>query len=68
MLITLKFWLFKSLADAIPNAAEIDVEACPAPKTSYSLSLCFKNGFKPLYFLMVLRDSNLPVSTLWAYA
>ena len=36
-----------SLAVAKPKAAEILVLACPAPKTSYSLSLRFKNPDKP---------------------
>ena len=35
ILTTLKLSLFKSLAQAIPSPAEIEVDACPAPNTSY---------------------------------
>ena len=33
----------KSRATAMPSAAEMDVEECPAPKGSYSLSARFVN-------------------------
>ena len=68
MLTTLKSSLFKSLAEATPSPAEIEVDACPAPNTSYSLSVLFKNPLKPLYFRIVSKESNLPVKTLCAYA
>ena len=68
ILTTLKFSLFKSLAQAIPRPEEIEVDACPAPNTSYSLSVLFKNPLNPLYFLIVSKESNLPVKTLCAYA
>ncbi len=40
-------------AFAIPNAADIDVEECPTPKESYSLSVIFGNPLIPLYFRFV---------------
>ena len=66
ILTTLNFWSSKSLAHAIPSPAEIEVDAWPAPNTSYSLSVLFKNPLNPLYFLIVFRESNLPVNTLCA--
>ena len=35
-------------ATAIPKAAEIDVEECPTPKVSYSLSVLFGKPLSPL--------------------
>lgn len=36
-----EYYTLKSRATAIPRAAEIEVEECPAPKGSYSLSSLF---------------------------
>ena len=66
ILTTLNFSLSKSLAHAIPSPAEIEVDAWPAPNTSNSLSVLFKKPLNPLYFLIVLKESNLPVKTLCA--
>ena len=55
------------LASARPNADEIEVEAWPAPMTSYLLSALFKKPLSPLFCLMVGNSSNLPVSSLCAY-
>ena len=52
-----------SLASAIPKAAEMEVEACPAPISSYSLSERFKKPLRPLNFLIVLTLKR-PVSSL----
>ncbi len=38
---------------AMPSAADIEVELCPVPKASYSLSLRFGKPLMPLYFLFV---------------
>ena len=54
------------LASARPNADEIEVDACPAPMTSYLLSVLFKKPLSPLFCLMVGNSSNLPVSNLCA--
>ena len=42
-----------SLATAIPRAAEIDVDECPAPKGSKIDSVRFVNPERPLDFLRV---------------
>src|ERR1035438_3230705 len=55
---------FISRATAIPSTAEIDVEACPAPKVSYSLSNLLRNPLMPLSLLMVPNLSFLPVNIL----
>ena len=52
------------LATAIPTKAEIDVEECPTPKVSYSLSLRFGNPLKPLYFRFEGKSCLLPVNIL----
>ena len=48
-IIAICLWdLLSSLAaSAIPRIAEIDVEECPVPKWSYSLSLIFGNPASP---------------------
>ena len=38
---------------SIPINAEIEVEECPTPKVSYSLSVIFGNPDIPLYSLLV---------------
>jgi hypothetical protein len=44
---TFLFSPFIRAAIAIPNAAEMEVEACPVPKASYSLSLMRGNPLMP---------------------
>ena len=51
-------------AIAIPNAADMEVEECPTPNASYSLSLLFGKPLSPPYFLLVGKLSLLPVSIL----
>ena len=50
--ITAMWWRFLSPlycdATAIPNAAEIEVDECPTPKVSYSLSERFGKPLMPL--------------------
>ena len=58
----------KSLAQAIPNAMETDVELCPAVKVSYSLSLGFGKPEIPFNCLRVENSSFLPVIILCIYA
>ena len=41
------------LATAIPSAAEMEVEECPTPKVSYSLSDLFGKPLRPLNFRLV---------------
>ena len=60
----LKFSLFKSLATAIPNAAESEVELCPASQTSCTLSLRFWKPDSPLYWRNVEKRSARPVKIL----
>ena len=66
MAATLKFSFLWLRPSAIPKAAEIDVEACPAPMTSYSLSERLRNPLNPLNCLIVGNSSNRPVSNLCA--
>ena len=40
-------------ATAIPSAADIELDACPQAKVSYSLSSGAGNGFIPRNFLLV---------------
>ena len=54
----------KSLATTMPSAAEIEVEACPVPKASHSLSFFFGKPDKPSNFLKFSSLSFLPVSIL----
>ena len=49
----LRFSPFNLAAIAIPKAAEIEVDECPTPNVSYSLSLRLGNPLSPLYFLFV---------------
>ena len=44
---------FNLLATAMPSAAEIEVEECPTPKASYSLSERLGKPDKPLYNRLV---------------
>ena len=55
-------------AMAIPKAAEIEVDECPTPNVSYSLSLLLGKPLKPPYFLLVGKLSLLPVKILCPYA
>ena len=56
----------KSLATAMPRAAEIEIEAWPAPYGSYSLSDRFVKPAMPPVCLMVAIRDLLPVKILWA--
>ena len=67
MATTLSFFFDNLFAVAIPNAAEIDVELCAAPKGSYSLSDLFVNPDKPFPCLKVLILSLRPVRILCGY-
>ncbi len=49
----------------MPNAAEMDVELCPAPNGSYSLSARFVKPDMPPVCLMVGMRDLLPVKILW---
>ena len=49
----LSFSFFIDEAAAIPKAADIDVDECPTPKASYSLSERLGKPLIPLYFLFV---------------
>ena len=51
-------------AIAMPNAAEIEVEECPTPNVSYSLSLRLGNPLSPLYLRLVGKLSRRPVRIL----
>lgn len=55
----------KSLATAMPRAAEMEVELCPAPKGSYSLSERLVKPDMPPVCLMVGMRDLLPVRILW---
>ena len=59
---------FLAAATAIPRAAEIELEACPHVKVSYSLSSGDGKGRIPPSFLFVEKASRRPVSILWPYA
>ena len=54
-----------SRAAAIPRAAEIDVEACPTPKVSYSDSDRFVKPDRPPFWRIVCSCAFRPVRTLW---
>ena len=54
----------KSLATASPNAAEIEVELCPVPNTSQSLSHRLGKPQRPSFCLKEVNSSFLPVSNL----
>ena len=51
-------------AMAMPSAAEIEVEECPTPKVSYSLSSRLGNGATPSFCLTVWIVSRRPVRIL----
>ena len=55
---------FSLEAIAIPNIAEIDVELCPVPKLSYTLSLRLGKPLIPPNCLLVSKISFLPVKIL----
>ena len=61
---TLKSFLVNFLDSATPIAAEIDVDACPAPNTSYSLSFLFKKPLRPPICLIDGKSLYLPVKSL----
>ncbi|OPZ43711.1 MAG: hypothetical protein BWY95_02177 [Bacteroidetes bacterium ADurb.BinA104] len=52
------------LATAIPRAADMELEACPLVKESYSLSSGEGNGLSPPNLRLVLNRSRRPVSIL----
>ena len=61
------FWsfsCFRLAATAIPKAAEIELDACPAIKASYSLSLGFGKPLIPLNLRFVENKFFLPVKIL----
>ncbi len=68
--ITAIWWrLFSFLildAIAIPRAADMDVEECPVPKSSYSLSDIFGKPLIPSMVRFFLNASRLPVRILCA--
>ena len=49
----------------MPSAAEIDVEAWPAPKTSNSDSLRIEKPLSPPPWRSVAKRSARPLSSLW---
>ena len=51
-------------ASAIPSAAEIELEACPQTKLSYSLSNGDGKGIIPFSLRLVQKRSFLPVRIL----
>lgn len=59
---------FKVAATAIPNAAEMEFDACPHVKVSYSLSSGDGKGRIPFSFRFVQKRSRLPVRILCPYA
>ena len=52
-------------ATAMPNAAPMEVDECPTPNTSYSLSQRLGKPAKPWYWRMVSMRSLRPVRILW---
>ena len=52
----------------LPRPADILVELCPVPKTSYTLSSLFGKPASPEVFLMVCILDLLPVRILCGYA
>ena len=64
---TVSFPPRKSRAVAMPSAAEIDVEAWPAPNGSYSDSLRIAKPETPPPWRSVSMRSARPVSILWTY-
>ena len=63
---TCRFSPRSSAALAMPNAAEIDTEACPPPKASYSLSDMRGKPLMPPSRRLVRKASRRPVMILWA--
>jgi hypothetical protein len=57
----------RSRAWAMPSAAEIDVDAWPAPKTSYSDSLRIAKPLRPPPLRIVMMRLARPVSILCTY-
>ena len=52
-------------ATAIPIAALMELDACPAVKVSYSLSLGWGNPANPSFFRSVSNCLRRPVKILW---
>ncbi len=55
----------RSRAAATPQAAEMEVAACPAPNTSYSDSSRRRNPLRPWRRRMLGIRSLRPVRILW---
>ncbi len=55
-------------ATAMPSAAEMEFEAWPAEKVSYSLSAGLGKPLRPPNLRLVAKASRRPVSSLWPYA
>ena len=64
--ITSRFSPLRADAAAMPSAAEIEVEACPVPNASYSLSLMLGKPLNPFSLRFVRNRSRRPVMILWA--
>ena len=64
---TLRFTasLFTCEAIAIPRAAEIELEAWPAVKVSYTLSFGLGKPLSPPRVRLVSKRSRRPVRILW---
>src|SRR4030067_1090345 len=62
---TLKVSFFLSLPSIMPRAADIEVELCPVPKASCSLSFLLGKPEMPPYCLSVEKLLYLPVRSLW---
>ncbi len=56
---------FMREATAMPRAAEMELEACPAEKVSYSLSSGLGKPLSPPNLRLVSKRSRRPVSILW---
>ena len=57
----------RSRARIIPSAAEIDVDAWPAPNTSYADSLRMAKPERPPPLRIVWIRSRRPVNIFWTY-
>ena len=64
MAATLKSFPCCLLASAIPRAADIEVDAWPAPITSYSLSERFKKPLRPSSMQLQNNGRNFPPNYL----
>ncbi len=65
---TLRFSPLRSAALAMPNAAEMLTDECPAPKASYSLSAMRGKPLMPPSLRFDRNASRRAVIILWAYA